>query len=207
MDSRASVSIPQAVWIACNPSHPSPLPSHPCVSIPQAVWIACNDVRPADVDFDAKFQYRKRYGLHAITTVAPHPSQCRGFNTASGMDCMQFDNSFLSDIPNGVSIPQAVWIACNNCARKSNAKVRRFQYRKRYGLHAILSPRTLENSEPRNRFSNTPSLFALFPKPQGTFLSQKAVQKGCEASNIKETFVHEENLKLMAVSRKSHTSL
>ena len=52
-----------------------------------------------------------------------------------------------------------------------------------------------------------PSLFALFPKPQGTFLSQKAVQKGCEASNIKETFVHEENLKLMAVSRKSHTSL
>ena len=87
------------------------------------------------------------------------------------------------------------------------ASVEEFQYRKRYGLHAILSPRTLENSEPRNRFSSTPSLFALFPKPQGTFLSQKAVQKGCEASNIKETFVHEENLKLMAVSRKSHTSL
>ena len=82
-----------------------------------------------------------------------------------------------------------------------------FQYRKRYGLHAILSPRTLENSEPKRWFSNTPSLFALFPKPQGIFLSQKAVQKGCKASNIKETFVHEENLKLMTSFRKSRTSL
>ena len=114
-------------------------------------------------DFKAsveEFQYRKRYGLHAIET-----------------------------------------------SEESHIEADKFQYRKRYGLHAILSPRTLENGEPRNRFSSTPSLFALFPKPQGTFLSQKAVQKGCEASNIKETFVHEENLKLMAVSRKSHTSL
>jgi len=82
-----------------------------------------------------------------------------------------------------------------------------FQYRKRYGLHAILSPEALGNSEPKRWFSNTPSLFALFPKPQGIFLSQKLAQKGCEASNTKETFIHEENLKLMAISRKSRTSL
>ena len=85
--------------------------------------------------------------------------------------------------------------------------VYRSQYRKRYGLHAILSPEALGNSEPKRWFSNTPSLFALFPKPQGIFLSQKAAQKGCEASNTKETFIHEENLKLMAISRKSRTSL
>ena len=83
------------------------------------------------------------------------------FNTASGMDCMQFecDNGFISHVD--VSIPQAVWIACNI----ENVSVRRefksfntasgmdcmqfkvtsrpknpvkFQYRKRYGLHAIL---------------------------------------------------------------------
>ena len=83
----------------------------------------------------------------------------------------------------------------------------KFQYRKRYGLHAILSPEALGNSEPKRWFSNTPSLFALFPKPQGIFLSQKAAQKGREASNTKETFIHEENLKLMAISRKSRTSL
>ena len=107
-----------------------------------------------------------------------------------------------------VSIPQAVWIACNAVLRRKGRYAElTFQYRKRYGLHATLSPRTLENSEPRNRFSSTPSLFALFPKPRGIFLSQKAVQKGCKARYTKETFVHEKNLKLMAVFRKSQTSL
>ena len=120
-----------------------------------------------DVDFDAEillFQYRKRYGLHAITS--------------HDMNVVMNDGTVVL-----------------------------FQYRKRYGLHAILSPEALGNSEPKRWFSNTPSLFALFPKPQGIFLSQKAAQKGCEASNTKETFIHEENLKLMAISRKSRTSL
>ena len=130
-----------------------------------------------------RFQYRKRYGLHAIQSSAP-------------------------SLPfHWVSIPQAVWIACNARTKLVRRYVLTFQYRKRYGLHAILSPRTLENSEPKRWFSNTPSLFALFPKPQGIFLSQKVVQKGCKASNIKETFVHEENLKLMTSFRKSRTSL
>ena len=106
-----------------------------------------------------------------------------------------------------VSIPQAVRIACNLEATILMQQKEMFQYRKRYGLHAILSPEALGNSEPKRWFSNTPSLFALFPKPQGIFLSQKAAQKGCEASNTKETFIHEENLKLMAISRKSRTSL
>ena len=36
------------------------------------------------------FQYRKRYGLHAII-AAPHATHGQsGFNTASGMDCMQY---------------------------------------------------------------------------------------------------------------------
>ena len=131
-----------------------------------------------------RFQYRKRYGLHAMK------------KRESGRFGLR-----------AVSIPQAVRIACNF---KMNSIPRRklsFQYRKRYGLHAILSPEALGNSEPKRWFSNTPSLFALFPKPQGIFLSQKAAQKGCEASNTKETFIHEENLKLMAISRKSRTSL
>ena len=54
-----------------------------------------------------------------------------------------------------VSIPQAVWIACNESRLTTMIIWLWFQYRKRYGLHAILSPRTLENSEPRNRFSST----------------------------------------------------
>ena len=106
------------------------------VSIPQAVWIACNFQFPRVSYNAATFQYRKRYGLHAIIGHAPsnehrsvsipqavwiacnvesdvsHPGWC-GFNTASGMDCMQFScgDAPLHEI--GVSIPQAVWIACN----------------------------------------------------------------------------------------------
>ena len=36
-----------------------------------------------------------------------------GFNTASGMDCMQFHNVYGKTDALKVSIPQAVWIACN----------------------------------------------------------------------------------------------
>ena len=36
------------------------------VSIPQAVWIACNIVLKAIIIAVFKFQYRKRYGLHAM---------------------------------------------------------------------------------------------------------------------------------------------
>ena len=61
------------------------------VSIPQAVWIACNYkifvfLLPSD-----EFQYRKRYGLHAMRSRNRRRvtlSFC--FNTASGMDCMQY---------------------------------------------------------------------------------------------------------------------
>ena len=35
------------------------------------------------------FQYRKRYGLHAILIWISLGSDTTGFNTASGMDCMQ----------------------------------------------------------------------------------------------------------------------
>ena len=84
------------------------------------------------------------------------------FNTASGMDCMQyhlFDNEPTTR-GKGVSIPQAVWIACNgeilvadfamngfntasgmDCMQSSErtswSQMYWFQYRKRYGLHAI----------------------------------------------------------------------
>ena len=153
------------------------------VSIPQAVRIACNPPRRRETAGADLFQYRKRYGLHAIDAFALSNRAVSRFNTASGTDCMQSREG------------------------EGEHETDKFQYRKRYGLHAILSPEALGNSEPKRWFSNTPSLFALFPKPQGIFLSQKAAQKGCEASNTKETFIHEENLKLMAISRKSRTSL
>ena len=67
-----------------------------------------------------KFQYRKRYGLHAIIPASIFEGgYYRRFNTASGMDCMQY-----------------VWFLILKGA------FTKFQYRKRYGLHAILSMTT-----------------------------------------------------------------
>ena len=84
-----TVSIPQAVWIACNLDEWYPLLPTERVSIPQAVWIACN--------FRARLSQKQKL--------------C--FNTASGMDCMQFIFVSEGEIDH------------------------EFQYRKRYGLHAI----------------------------------------------------------------------
>ena len=130
------------------------------VSIPQAVWIACNKPNVWHSVFAGKFQYRKRYGLHAIQNIVQILGYenvsipqavwiaCNrqmeatwlalmSFNTASGMDCMQFADYSMSGThyfrfntasgmdcmqwwrrhrrahPVAVSIPQAVWIACN----------------------------------------------------------------------------------------------
>ena len=106
------------------------------VSIPQAVWIACNLKEYGFSQAGIKFQYRKRYGLHAMKRIAIKVRRGCRFNTASGMDCMQFDQQEQCR-RRCVSIPQAVWIACNRSitARKSSSS--RFQYRKRYGLHAM----------------------------------------------------------------------
>ena len=60
------VSIPQAVRIACNKSNLCRKRNSCFVSIPQAVWIACNGKKPTDDE--GQFS----------------------FNTASGMDCMQY---------------------------------------------------------------------------------------------------------------------
>ena len=61
-----------------------------------------------------------------------------GFNTASGMDCMQFVPLVRKGDILVVSIPQAVWIACNRSIMESIIDQGvRFQYRKRYGLHAM----------------------------------------------------------------------
>ena len=107
------------------------------VSIPQAVWIACNG---AVVNLESRiylFQYRKRYGLHAIRTSELLDEKVTRFNTASGMDCMQckWEGCWSEGIR--VSIPQAVWIACNSRSSGNRKGGNGFQYRKRYGLHAI----------------------------------------------------------------------
>ena len=90
-----------------------------------------------DLPWKTMFQYRKRYGLHAMLMQISMRLTCTGFNTASGMDCMQCHEESLGDPSGGVSIPQAVWIACNLDRLLHLHGFHVFQYRKRYGLHAI----------------------------------------------------------------------
>ena len=83
------VSIPQAVWIACNYVSSFLILESIQVSIPQAVWIACNNQKVFGRVCRDRFQYRKRYGLHAMKQGIEIILQIYSFNTASGTDCMQ----------------------------------------------------------------------------------------------------------------------
>ena len=74
----------------------------PFVLTPQAVWIACNKRQGDDGLPAIEFQYRKRYGLHAMGVEIP------------------FTRRF------GVSIPQAVWIACNCSLMQSRTLIPSF---------------------------------------------------------------------------------
>ena len=82
-----------------------------------------------------------------------------------------------------------------------------FQYRKRYGLHAIPSLTALGTAEPRSGFSKRIALLDKSPQPRGIFLSPKSAENVRKPCDTKETFVHGKNLKLMAFSPKSLPSL
>ena len=69
------------------------------------------------------FQYRKRYGLHAMKKHTNSLLVFHRFNTASGMDCMQSVRKSVVLASSLVSIPQAVWIACNNIDEVAVEKV------------------------------------------------------------------------------------
>ena len=131
------------------------------VSIPQAVWIACNTVNDDYYKLKSRFQYRKRYGLQAIRKSRSRTAfSAVSIPQAVWIACnveeiVDEDENRRVSIPQAVwiacnrsslaitssrslvSIPQAVWIACNFETMFSNISSYLFQYRKRYGLHAI----------------------------------------------------------------------
>ena len=94
-----------------------------------------------------------------------------------------------------------------NKAEQAMANHLKFPYRKRYGLHAIPSLTALGTAEPRSGFSKRIALFGKSPQPRGIFLSPKSAENVRKPCNIKETFVHGKNLKFMALSPKFVPSL
>ena len=181
-----------------------------------------------------RFQYRKRYGLHAILVTSTRRSTLSaGFNTASGMDCMQFRcqdrlrlkrGGFQYRKRYGLHAMQGMTVnlrANNLCFNTASGMdcmqcfggglldewYPLFQYRKRYGLHAIPSLTALGTAKPRSGFSKRSALFGKSPQPRGIFLSPKTAENVRKPCNIKETFVHGKSMKLMAFSPKSLPSL
>ena len=177
------------------------------VSIPQAVWIACNPYLGSFRARRIQFQYRKRYGLHAMASVT---ASSRIYQVSIPQAVWIACNGSKSTLPTlmaVVSIPQAVWIACNEMGFVMEANILKFQYRKRYGLHAIPSLTALGTAKPRSGFSKRSALFGKSPQPRGIFLSPKTAENVRKPCNIKETFVHGKSMKLMAFSPKSLPSL
>ena len=99
-------------------------------------------------------KYRKRYELHAMTRLLNKQVFSSRFNTASGMNCMQY---FQKD-----------W--------KLYAET--FQYRKRYGLHAIkLGKPSIGIEESFNTASGMNCMQYCFPEPLETANSKAGFLK------------------------------
>ena len=132
------------------------------VSIPQAVWIACNFTIPKSGVISRCFNTASGMDCMQFARTMVQDRRAFGFNTASGMDCMQFHYSEeRRDFPlfqyrkryglhairayDG-SRSSSLWFqyrkryGLHAMTRFTSVKVfdLKFQYRKRYGLHAIL---------------------------------------------------------------------
>ena len=69
-----------------------------------------------DIREIVEFQYRKRYGLHAMKPSASRDTKITvSIPQAVWIACNSGVNDFAKK-RSGVSIPQAVWIACNEYA-------------------------------------------------------------------------------------------
>ena len=126
----------------------------------------------------ASFQYRKRYGLHAITCKASSSHDVRSFNTASGMDCMQY----CLPEPLKTVNPEIGFLVLSRPRDKSKGRRRLAN-----GSYA----KTSQEREPRAKrdwltLTAPSSLFAFFPKPQGIFCRKKRCKRGAKPARSRK---------------------
>ena len=120
-----------------------------------------------------------------------------GFNTASGMDCMQYDlqKEYQTDVD--VSIPQAVWIACNTVSQPRNRfsstepSKRQVQRTQAIGQRLVCEnvPRTRAKGEARLADVDRSALpFCTFPQTSGNFFVAKSGSKGVQSQQYQGNF-------------------
>ena len=197
------VSIPQAVWIACNYSLWGKCHSKFSVSIPQAVWIACNPSRTAvngprlksfqyrkryglhaigrrATKFLLKayeFQYRKRYGLHAISFYVLDWREATLFQYRKRYGLHAIIILFFEMTRHFVSIPQAVWIACN-AAKNENMVLANASFNTASGMDCMQyrPSQPLGQLNPEAGFLNGALFLANRRKLAGFFCRQKRLK-------------------------------
>ena len=148
------------------------------------------------------FQYRKRYGLHAITNDSSTVIRVAVFQYRKryGLHAIPYSNDEGNkDVPFQYRKRYGLHAIVPPSGLPGSGIP--FQYRKRYGLHAIPSLTALGTAEPRSGFSKRIALFGKSPQPRGIFLSPKSAENVRKPCNIKETFVHGKNMKLMVFSQ------
>ena len=120
------VSIPQAVWIACNKE--GVLKMKKIInSFNTASGMDCMQyTERKSVWFSYSFQYRKRYGLHAISHGGVSYLRRASFQYRKryGLHAIRPPRA-AGVLPAPVSIPQAVWIACNSCSSPWASRARK----------------------------------------------------------------------------------
>ena len=172
------VSIPQAVWIACNtPSLVSCIVGITFQYRKRYGLHAIGEILVADYNMSG-FQYRKRYGLHAIIPSFPFKGCFVSFNTASGMDCMQYLQHLWLHYEVLVSIPQAVWIACNDRSGKQACIPFRFNTASGMDCMQYCLPEALETVSPEVGFLILTPFSHFSPKCAELFCREKCFERG-----------------------------
>ena len=108
------------------------------VSIPQAVWIACNGSEPVVDAPRRRFNTASGMDCMQLYTTMTNLLSPNCFNTASGMDCMQCRSSFCCEDFLAFQYRKRYGLHAINMGLISLYLRYKFQYRKRYGLHAIV---------------------------------------------------------------------
>ena len=148
------------------------------VSIPQAVWIACNESLEEENEELREFQYRKRYGLHAMATIFIASRLVAVSIPQAVWIACNLESAVLSFASASVSIPQAVWIACNEFGEISDLPAPGFNTASGMDCMQYCLPEALETVSPEVGFLILTPFSRFSPKCAELFCREKCFERG-----------------------------
>ena len=158
------VSIPQAVWIACNIKGCTLLLLR-CRCFNTASGMDCMQLKMVQTIILSMYCFNTASGMDCMQFTNKYQQDTlSSFNTASGMDCMQSSRGLRHVTLSLVSIPQAVWIACNGNRRATAWHCCRFNTASGMDCMQYCLPEALETVSPKTEFLTMTPFSRFFPK-------------------------------------------